>query len=714
MKYCSKSLIGCCLIALCAMTANFSTSQGLTLGSFAFGATNEKPEKPEKPGRAKVAICHTPKGSKSNPSTAHTIIISESAVKAHLKHGDTLGPCATPGCTSAGQCDDSNACTFDNCVSGTCTNTVVSCDDSNPCTANTCVPATGCTATLVLDGTLCNDGQACTSSDQCLAGSCQGAPVICSADACNTSTCNLSSGSCVTVPIDFEDNNVCTIDSCDSILGPQHTTIANCCLSDSECNDSNICTADTCSASNQCSFAAIVGQACSDNNLCTSSDVCTASGSCTGTALDCADTDPCTLDSCDTISGLCLNVGDASLAGAACDDGISCTSSDQCNSLAQCSGADSCVAPVACSTTSCNLASGLCEPIANDAACDDQISCTADSCSLTEGCLRDTFACECIANTSDIRCDDSSPCTNDTCSANYECQHDITGTDGLACSDSNACTSPDTCLTGVCAAGAAIDCNDSDACTSDSCVASTGCQFDAVVCNDSNICTADTCDSGTGCAFTAIDPTQPTQCTSADATQCANLNSDPNNCGTCFNVCPSGVCTDGVCTTAGPSLAFTTSTLQRGNLGGLSGADAICQARASAAGLTGTFVAYLSASTVDAKDRISDVAYFRVGDGALIANSKADLTDGSIANTMSTEFGSLELGRRSFAWTGTSLGLKSPAGTGQGWCEDWTSDVTTDAAVVGSNVSVSSTWEKIEIFDGFCDGAIRLYCFQSN
>jgi len=39
---------------------------------------------------AKVDICHVPPG---NPDNAHTITISESALSAHLEHGDHLGAC---------------------------------------------------------------------------------------------------------------------------------------------------------------------------------------------------------------------------------------------------------------------------------------------------------------------------------------------------------------------------------------------------------------------------------------------------------------------------------------------------------------------------------------------------------------------------------------------------------------------------------------------
>ena len=41
-------------------------------------------------GNGKVDICHIPPG---NPSNAHTINVSKSAVPAHLAHGDKLGAC---------------------------------------------------------------------------------------------------------------------------------------------------------------------------------------------------------------------------------------------------------------------------------------------------------------------------------------------------------------------------------------------------------------------------------------------------------------------------------------------------------------------------------------------------------------------------------------------------------------------------------------------
>jgi hypothetical protein len=40
----------------------------------------------------KVVICHIPPGNSGN---RHTITVGQSAVSAHLAHGDTMGPCPT-------------------------------------------------------------------------------------------------------------------------------------------------------------------------------------------------------------------------------------------------------------------------------------------------------------------------------------------------------------------------------------------------------------------------------------------------------------------------------------------------------------------------------------------------------------------------------------------------------------------------------------------
>lgn len=70
-----------------------------------------------------------------------------------------------------------------------------------------------------------------------------------------------------------------------------------------------------------------------------------------------------------------------------------------------------------------------------------------------------------------------------------------------------------------------------------------------------------------------------------------------------------------------------------GNLGGLAGADAYCTSLAEGAGIDGkTWRAYLSTSTVDARDRIGDGPWYNVA-GTMIASDVDDLHgDNNITN----------------------------------------------------------------------------------
>lgn len=89
-------------------------------------------------------------------------------------------------CQSAGDClDDTWACTAHECIEGACaySPTTEPCDDDN----------------------------ACTDTDTCSAGACAG------------------------VPIDCNDANVCTFDTCDPRVGCANADIEACCMTDEDC-----------------------------------------------------------------------------------------------------------------------------------------------------------------------------------------------------------------------------------------------------------------------------------------------------------------------------------------------------------------------------------------------------------------------------------------------------------------------------------------------
>src|SRR4030095_3677046 len=75
---------------------------------------------------------------------------------------------------------------------------------------------------------------------------------------------------------------------------------------------------------------------------------------------------------------------------------------------------------------------------------------------------------------------------------------------------------------------------------------------------------------------------------------------------------------------ANMSFFVTSENPKGGNLGGLAGADAVCQSLARAVGSTKTWRAYLSTSTVDAKTRLGNGPWYNVK-GVQIAANVADL-----------------------------------------------------------------------------------------
>jgi hypothetical protein len=160
---------------------------------------------------------------------------------------------------------------------------------------------------------------------------------------------------------------------------------------------------------------------------------------------------------------------------------------------------------------------------------------------------------------------------------------------------------------------------------------------------------------------------------------------------------------------------FVSSTAGNGNLStwpGASGAtgveagDAVCRTLAAAAALpnASSYKALLSTSASDVKDRIiSDGPWVRL-DGVLVADSKADLLDGTLFAPINiTEQNSALAGNR--AWTGSLRnGTKQP-----GTCGDWT-QATAGTSDVGVVYEAGRAWADWNTFD--CSESANLYCFE--
>jgi hypothetical protein len=167
-----------------------------------------------------------------------------------------------------------------------------------------------------------------------------------------------------------------------------------------------------------------------------------------------------------------------------------------------------------------------------------------------------------------------------------------------------------------------------------------------------------------------------------------------------------------------------------GNLGGLDGADAMCQGLAEAVGAGDkTWRAYLSTDTVDARDRIGAGPWFNQA-GVLIAESIADLHAADTVfngapNLILDENGQNAPGPQHDILTGSEADGTAAAGLN---CANWTSnsaDLTENPRVGHSDIpgdtNFSPSWNAAHESANCSQagltqfgGAGRLYCFAED
>jgi MYXO-CTERM domain-containing protein len=390
-----------------------------------------------------------------------------------------------------GACWQGKCCTGcldgnDNCVAGnlvtqcglSSTNSKLvackSCDDGNICNNDACVNGV-CAAPTPKAGA-CNDGNVCTVNDQCNAGQCAPGAM---------QNCN--------------DNNPCTVDTCDVVAGCVHTPVeagsscdndANKCngtakcdgtvckvIPPVDCDDQEICTTDSCTPATGVCVHSNNTLDCNDGSLCTQVDKCSG-GVCVGSQPpNCDDNEPCTTDSCPDKDG-CRHVPKAN--DSTCDDENGCTTGDKCTS-GKCAGVGaSCADDNECTKTNCVPAGG-CTNLAED----NGTPCTFDKCHQNSTCQTGNCAAGDL-----VDCDDNNDCTTDSCDPAVGCKH--VNLNAGTCSDGDVCTTGDSCKAGVCI-GTAVVCQAIDDChIAGTCDAKTG------QCNDPRADDDTECDGGNG------------------------------------------------------------------------------------------------------------------------------------------------------------------------------------------------------------------------
>ena len=368
------------------------------------------------------------------------------------------------------------------------------CDDGNPCTEDACVGEEGC-INEALDQGECIDGDSCTIGDHCDQGQCLGTPIDCDDDdPCTDDSCD-GLGGCQFQPnvADCDDGDPCTVaDECGAV-GCAGTPVSCDCLNDADCADLE--DGDLCNGTLYCNLAKLPY-------------VCEVA---VDTAIDCPAPDgvdaPCLAASCDPMTGECGLV--PANPGGACSDGDLCTLGDTCQA-------------------------GLCVG-GDDRNCNDGNGCTDDGCESELGCVYSDNAAACfdgsLCTVNDLcgggdclpgdalTCDDGNSCTTDSCQDDIGC---FFAAADSACDDGNSCTGPDVCANGQCVGGPVLDCDDENPCTDDSCDALSGClhQLNSAACDDQDVCTTGdhcqlgecagggqlACSDGNGCTDDQCDP----------------------------------------------------------------------------------------------------------------------------------------------------------------------------------------------------------------
>ena len=295
---------------------------------------------------------------------------------------------------------------------------------------------------------------ACFAEATCVGGEClvdPNASVDCpaSTDPCVAAlACDPATGACtVEVPADAgapcdADDDVCTHDACDGAGACAASGDVDECVTE---NQNNPCWTYVCNKKTGCAKTDFVeGLSCTDNNPCTVNDACgfndNGQETCLGSPVDVDDGNPCTDDSCDAGT-----IDHAPVVGAGCTATQPCQTTGVCNAEGTCD------------------ATGVCSGCVTDGDCAAEgTPCAPASCGPEGECV--------VADEDVVSCTEpEDPCLSAACDpASGDCVESPTG-DGGTCDDGDDCTLIDTCQGGACQPGDAVDCDDGNPCTNDTC-----------------------------------------------------------------------------------------------------------------------------------------------------------------------------------------------------------------------------------------------------
>jgi hypothetical protein len=162
-----------------------------------------------------------------------------------------------------------------------------------------------------------------------------------------------------------------------------------------------------------------------------------------------------------------------------------------------------------------------------------------------------------------------------------------------------------------------------------------------------------------------------------------------------------------------PKFVFVTANSFTGNLGGVVGGNAKCQTEATAAGLPGTYKAWLSDSLGNypaATDAFthSSLPYVTPDPGlTTVASNWNQLISGSLQNSISF-IATGSAAPQEQVWTATNN--NGTASTSN--CTNWTTNSTNFGVPAGYDYPPTTVWSNGGSNEPYCNSALPLYCFQ--
>ncbi len=417
---------------------------------------------------------------------------------------------------------------------GGCIRTNVTCPAADLCSVSVCSPSTGCgtvSKTPAEIRAVCDDQNACTA-DTCVNGACRYTPdVVCSTNtSCASFYCNRTTGGCERIDVTCNDGDICTTDSCNSASGCVFSNLSPSVLS-------SVCPPRTCQisscprGSNNCSYTPDV----------TLGSCACANFPCTSFAATFCDVPVCVSSAPGSLTCMDLPVNQQQ----ACLAQLSNPSPTAQNPLRFCGTVptNACPRNSVCTNYTCNAAAGRCDVINLEPFCPPAPNqCSVSFCNASgTGC---TIRPKTVAEVRQI-CDDSSLCTTDTCDG---------ATGRCVFTPIPPCSGGDLCVEAFCspsqgcstrpknASTIARLCNDTNACTIDTCSANQCVYTPTNVCPSNTSCSLYSCNRVTGlCDRTSVN------CPSGTLCQTKSCDESRGGCVLDDIVCPSAFCKLGVC-----------------------------------------------------------------------------------------------------------------------------------------------------------------------